>query len=197
MKRNAPPILYASMLGLGIALVALLFVLLHLLIPSEISTPVLVGVLLAVISVTGFVIWLVLEHAKLADAARFAIAGVGLLSVGTALAFAMLPEHHATGTLAGAVGVLPPWPAKEGRGFTVGLATHLNGCSESVAVKLVVNGSRAYWADQNKQPRAWDRFVVVLPGRFTNVRLGLGRVDTMPLRRTWRRRHPNGNCAKR
>jgi hypothetical protein len=163
--------------------------LLHLLLvaigpPSEISTWFLIGVLAGVILISGAVIAAVLylvheeEHR---EHRRLALVSVCLLVVGGALAVDLLPEHNSAGTSAGAVGVLPPAPATHGHGFEVGLVARPHGCSESVPVRLVVDGSQAYWSEHPAPPSAWQRFVIVLPGRFGDVKFGLGRADTVPV----------------
>lgn len=151
-----------------------------LLLPSETSTPVLVAVLLAIVAAVGVLVYFVL---KLVDTEyqRLAIAGVALLSVGSALTFGLLPEHNATGVLAGAVGVLPPSPGVHGRGFDVGLAAQLRGCNESVSIKVVVDGSPTYWSEHHSAPGSWLPFVIVLPGRYSDLKVGLGRIDTIPV----------------
>jgi len=169
------------LLLLGAGLLALLLVMLRLLeLPSELSTAILVGVLLLIVAFAGLVIWLVLQTQG-EEYRRLAIAGMGLLSVGCALAIGLLPEHNATATLGGAVGVLPPAPGTQGRGFDVGLAAHLRGCNESVPVKFIINGSRGYWEDHQWPADAWQHFEIVLPGHFNDLKMGLGRIGTNPL----------------
>jgi hypothetical protein len=182
------------LLGLAvlcISLAAVLVVLLEFLrLPSEISTLLLVMVLLGMVTITGIVIWLVLKAAE-DDAHRFAIAGVALLAVGLAIAFGLLPEHNASGPSQGAVGVLPPAPATTpNRGFEVGLSVEPRGCGESVSTKFVVNGSKAYWSEHAEpywsahrygvKKWEWPAFVVVLPGRYSDVNIGLGREMVFP-----------------
>jgi hypothetical protein len=177
-------VLFVSLLVLGAALLTLaLLGLLLLLLPTEVSTELLIIVLLAVVAGVGLLVFFVLNVLKLVDTEwqRLAIAGVGLLSVGSALTFGLLPEHNATGALAGAVGVLPPSPGTHDRGFDVGLAAQPRGCSESVPIKLVVNGSTAYWSEHHSPPGAWLPFVIVLPGHFNDLKTGLGRIDTIPV----------------
>lgn len=177
-------LLFVSLLVLGAVLLTLLLLaLLRLLLPTEVSTGLLIIVLLAVVAGVGLLVFFVLNVLKLVDTEwqRLAIAGVGLVSVGSALTFGLLPEHNATGTLAGAVGVLPPSPGTQDRGFDVGLAAQPRGCNESVPIKLVVNGSTAYWSEHRSPAGAWLPFVIVLPGHFNDLRTGLGRIDTIPV----------------
>ncbi len=177
-------LLFVSLLILGAVLLTVLLLLpLLLLLPSEISTFLLVSVLLAVVTVAGVVIWTVLNVLKLGrvEYERLAIAGVGLISVASALTFGLLPEHNATGSLAGAVGVLPPSPGAQNKGFDVGLAAQLRGCNESVSIKLIVNGSTMYWSEHRSPPGAWLPFVIVLPGHLNNLKTGLGRIDTIAI----------------
>ena len=161
----------------GAALVGLLALLFQFVIPlpSEVSTFELVKVLTIVVLFAWLFTWCVLLKVK-APGHRLAITGVGLLSVGSVLAIVTLPSHESTSTVAGAVAVLPPGPAKPGAGFEVGLSTHLNGCSPRVGVKIVVNGTKQYWANFTRagRPPEWERFVIVLPGRYGRMKHGLG-----------------------
>jgi hypothetical protein len=169
--------------GMYLALFVVLLAALALLsIPSEISNFRMAAVLVLVVAIAGGAVWLVLHytHTDL-EFKRLAVTGVGLLAVGSALAFKLLPEHPVTGSPAGAIGVLPPSPGAQQRGFDVGLSARLQGCSEAVSVKLVVNGSSAYWAEhQHLRPR-WLPFVLVLPGAYSDIKHGLGQTNTAPV----------------
>jgi hypothetical protein len=151
---------------------------------SEVSTTTLLRLVFEVVALTGLIIWLALKLTT-HEYQRLGVAGVGLLVVGTALAVGLLPEHEATGTSQGAVGVLPPAPGTQNEGFQIGLATQPRGCSESVPIKLVVNGSTEYWsrfrALYHPPPGRWLHFVIVLPGHFSGLRMGLGRLNTIPI----------------
>jgi hypothetical protein len=149
-------------------------------IPSELSTFVMVVVLLGVAAFAWLVIALVLEYVT-PKSRRFAIAGVGLLAVGSAVAFGLLPEHPSTAASVGAIGVLPPSPGSNNAGFEVGLAAQPHGCNQRVPIKLVVNGSPTYWKDHPLAPGHWAHFVIVLPGLYGGtIKTGLGREDTYP-----------------
>jgi hypothetical protein len=147
--------------------------------PSEVSTKLLVEVLLLMVVIAGGVIWAVVKRFDQHDH-RYAIAGIGLLSVGSAIAFGLLPQHTASGTVVGAVGVLPPRPGVHGNGFQVGVSTEPRGCSESVSTKFVVNGSPGYWSEHRSWSRSWLPFVIVLPGRYSHIKVGLGREKNFP-----------------
>jgi hypothetical protein len=180
----------AFLLGLvvlGGVLVGLPLLLLRLVgLPSELSTLALAGVLLLIIAIASVGIGIVLHFFdSKPEHLRLAIAGVGLLSVGCAAAFGLLPEHAANRTASGAeaIGVLPPSPGEREGGFELGLAAQPQGCSESVPIKLVINGSPAYWTEHPSRAGTWLHFVVVLPGsvRHEGLEIGLGREDTNPL----------------
>jgi hypothetical protein len=106
---------------------------------------------------------------------RHAATGIGLLFIGTVLALAVLPESS-TGTLAGGVGFLPP--ARTRDGFTVALLAQPKTCGGSVPLKFVAYGSNAYWTaphwqhEENRHARV--PFVLVLPGEYGTVHVGVG-----------------------
>jgi hypothetical protein len=137
----------------------------------------------ALTSLTGLIISLASKLTR-HEYQRLAVAGVGLLAVGTGSAFRLLPEHEATRTPQGAIGVLPPAPATQSEGFQIGLETEPKSCDESVPIKLVVNGSPRYWsrfrARYHPRPGRWLHFVIVLPGEFSHLHTGLGQINTHP-----------------
>lgn len=167
----------AGVAVIGTVLIGLLVVLFEYVIPlpSEVSTVELVKVLTIVVLFAWLFIWRVLIKVKSAGN-RLAITGVGLLSVGSVLAFVTLPSHESTSTVSGGVAVLPPAPGKPGQGFEVGLSSRLNGCNPDVKVKFVVNGSQQYWTNftHTTKPAEYQRVVIVLPGRYGRVTYGLG-----------------------
>ena len=173
---------FIAMAFVGILALGALGVIVFISVPSEVSTKTLLRLVFEVVALTGLAIWIALQLTT-HEYQRLAIAGVGLLVVGTALAVGLLPEHEAAGTSQGAVGVLPPAPGIQSEGFQIGLAAQPKGCSESVPIKLVVNGSPGYWsqfrARYHPPPERWLHFVIVLPGRFSDLRAGLGRLDTV------------------
>lgn len=81
--------------------------------------------------------------------------------------------------------MLPPAPGTQSEGFQIGLSAKPKGCSESVPIKLVVNGSPEYWsqfrARYHPPPDRWLHFVIVLPGRFSDLHTGLGQLNTHPI----------------
>jgi hypothetical protein len=166
-----------------LALAALVALVVFIGTPSEVSTPILLVLLLLMIALTGLIISLAARFTR-HEYQRLAAAGVGLLMVGTGLAFRLLPEHEATRTSQGAIGVLPPAPGTPSEGFQVGLETEPKSCDESVPIKLVVNGSPGYWsrfrARYHPAPGRWLHFVIVLPGEFSHLHTGLGRENTHP-----------------
>ena len=169
-----------------LALAALVVLILLIGTPSEVSTPILLVLLLLMIALTGLIISLASQLTRHEQKhLRLAIAGVGLLVVGTGLAYRLLPEHEATHTSQGAIGVLPPAPGTQSEGFQIGLETEPKGCDESVPIKLVVNGSPEYWsqfrARYHPPPGRWLHFVIVLPGDFSHLHAGLGQVNTHPI----------------
>ncbi len=173
----------AGVTVVGAVLIGLLVLLFQYVIPlpSEISTWELVKVLAIVVCFAWVFIWYVLLKVR-APGHRLAITGIGLLSVGTVLAFVTLPSHEATSALSGGIAVLPPAPGPPGQGFEVGLSTRLDGCNQGVRVKLVIDGTPTYWNDFPRHVKPVQTFVLVLPGRYGRIVGGLGRTTaTDPL----------------
>jgi hypothetical protein len=141
--------------------------------PDETSTPALLSLLVSLVLLGSVVVFIGLRSRSLKSPdRRFAFAGVILLCLGVVLAAFALPESDSTGALSGGVGVLPPYPARESAGFTLGLAARPKGCRDPVPITIVVSGSSAYWAHA-PHPNSPQRFALVLPGHL-KPRVGLG-----------------------
>jgi hypothetical protein len=158
-------------IGAGVAI-------LHLLVArSETTTLGVLGLLASLVLFSGLLIWMGLSFLSKPHA-RFALAGLGLLAIGTVLALSILPESN-TGVVSGGIGVLPPYPVKGDRGFAVGLAAHPNGCRNPVPITLVVTGSKAFWEEHRTDKDKALPFVVVMPGDYQhNVTVQLGPAGT-------------------
>jgi hypothetical protein len=146
---------------------------------SEITTFWLFVLLGVLIVLSGFLVLVGVGTFKPAGPVRHAITGLGLLLIGAVLALSVLPESN-TGVLSGGVGILPP--AKVRAGFTLGLLARPQGCSDSVPVTFVADGSPAYWSDPHWATRATRErgasFVLVLPGRYEDIHVGLGPIGS-------------------
>jgi hypothetical protein len=141
--------------------------------PSETTTLGVLVLLTSLVALSGCLIWFGLSFLTNKEA-RFALAGLGLLGIGTVLALSVLPESS-TGATPGGVGVMPPFAARPNRGFEVGLAVHPNGCRNPVSITLVVAGSSGFWKEHQAARDKSLPFVVVLPGTYERgltVRLG-------------------------
>lgn len=102
------------------------------------------------------------------------IIGDALLIGGFVIGLVVLPQRDAPSPLPDAVGVLAPPPVlpAPGRGFAVGLATQVNGCSNPVTVTLVAAGTGEYWSDyRNESARraGYFPFMLVLPDDVKEV----------------------------
>jgi hypothetical protein len=174
----------AALTALFAALLAALWGMIELIdLPSEVSTALLLLTLALLVLIASLAIWGALSLTEDNDSLRHAVAGVGLLAVGCALAFWLLPEHNTTNRNSNRViGVLPPAPGKNGHALEVGLAANLHSCSDHVTFTLVIDGSKAYWAERALAPHvAVEPLMVVLPGEVTSVKAGFGSTGTSPV----------------
>ena len=121
---------------------------------------------------------LVLRRRRLPGAGSATVlVGLFLAVAGVALGLVLLPVGDAPSDPLGAVGFVPPAPARPGRGFAVGVAVKVNGCSNPVDVSVVAAGTADYWIDQLQSPRknpVWSSFRLILPGvGLRDLRVGL------------------------
>jgi hypothetical protein len=178
---------FVSVVSAAVAIAGIVLVLTWIGGASELSTLALFCSLGILILLSGFLVSLVLVFMG-ADASnpgspvRHAATGLGLLFIGTMLALSLLPESH-TGSVAGAIGFLPP--AKARSGFTLGVLARPHGCSNSVPVKFVVEGSNRYWEGPywavKSRRYASSPFVLVLPGSYSHLLVGLGPMSSEAL----------------
>jgi hypothetical protein len=178
VERLPPPVKRAAKLALAVGLVfAGGWVLRELLtaqeLPSEITTGQLVGLIVGLVLVGCVVIQLV---RCLVDRSEhlLALTGLNLLVIGTVVAISILPDSGASTPTVGAMGVLPPFLAQQNRGFVVGLVARPQGCQGSVPLTIVANGSQEYWAEHESGPPERLSLVMVLPGRYGKLTVGLG-----------------------
>lgn len=72
-----------------------------------------------------------------------------------------------------AVGFVPPWPARVGRGFAVGMGVRVERCDRPVHVYLVAAGTWEYWKDHKTNARG--QFKLGIPGTdLAKLRVSVG-----------------------
>ncbi len=104
------------------------------------------------------------------------LVGLVLTLAGIAAGLLLLPVDDAPTASIGAVGFVPPAPARPGRGFAIGFGLTVNGCSNPVRVSVVAAGTRDYWIDHppRRTDPAWSSFTLILPGvGLRNLHVGL------------------------
>ena len=106
------------------------------------------------------------------------LVGLTLSVSGVAAGLLLLPIHDAPSGSLKAIGFVPPAKARPGRGFAIGVAVRVEGCSNPVSVSVVAAGTRDYWTDHKNGP-LWSPFSLVLPGTdLRDLRVGLANAAT-------------------